>query len=118
MSLNASDTPDLIAEEPPSTNSPGHTLFRKIDLEIDPMGGKPAKPMTAVFAPEPKQLATGHGDVLSGSTGTRMSGAGTAKVICTSGARRSGITCESMSASSASLSSKTPRGNSCWWCRH
>src|SRR5262249_37387843 len=64
MSLNASDTPDLIAEEPPSTTSPGHTLFLKIDLEIDPMGGKPAEPMTAVFAPDPKQLSAGNVDVL------------------------------------------------------
>jgi hypothetical protein len=64
MSLNASDTPDLIAEEPPSTNSPGHTLFLKIDLEIDRMGGKPAEPMTAVFAPDPNQLSPGNVDVL------------------------------------------------------
>ena len=42
MSLNASDTPDLIDEEPPSTHSPGLTLLLKFDLEIDPMRGMSA----------------------------------------------------------------------------
>ncbi len=64
MSLNASDTPDLIDQEPPTATSPGHTLFLKIDLEIDPMGGQPAEPMTAVFAPDPKKLGTGAVDLL------------------------------------------------------
>jgi hypothetical protein len=64
MSLNASDTPDLIDQEPPTATSPGHTLFLKIDLEINAMGGKSAEPMTAVFAPDPKKLTTGDVNVL------------------------------------------------------
>lgn len=63
VSLNASDTPDLIDQDPPTATSPGHTLFLKIDLKVDPMGGKPVEPMTAVFAPDPKKL-TGDVDVL------------------------------------------------------
>jgi hypothetical protein len=64
VSLSASDTPDLIDQEPPSATSPGHTLFLKIDLHIDPMGGKPVPPMTAVFAPDPDLLPTGDVDLL------------------------------------------------------
>jgi hypothetical protein len=64
MGLNASDTPELIEEERPTATSPGHTLFLKIDLEIDAMGGKPAEPMTAVFAPDPKRLKAGDVNVL------------------------------------------------------
>src|SRR5215831_4536212 len=64
VSLNPADTPDLIDEEPPTSNSIGHTLFLKIDLEIDPMGGKLVEPMTAVFAPDPKRLTGGNVDLL------------------------------------------------------
>jgi hypothetical protein len=64
VSLNASDTPNLIAQDPPTPASPGHTLYLEIDLEVDPMGGKPVEPMTAVFAPDPKQLKAGDVNVL------------------------------------------------------
>ena len=50
MSLTASDTPDLIDQDSPTSTSTGHTLYLKIDLEIDAMGGKAVDPMTAVFA--------------------------------------------------------------------
>jgi hypothetical protein len=62
--LNASATPDLIDQDLPTATTPGHTLFLKIDLQVDPMGGQPVDPMTAVFAADPKQLPTGNVDVV------------------------------------------------------
>jgi hypothetical protein len=50
--------PDLIGQEPPTAQSTGHTLFLKIELNVDTFGGKKVAPMTAVFAPDPKQLTT------------------------------------------------------------
>jgi hypothetical protein len=64
VSLNSSDTPDLIDQDPPTSTSPGHTLYLKIDLKVEPMGGKPVPPLTAVFAPDPKKLKAGDVDVL------------------------------------------------------
>lgn len=64
MGLNPSDTPDLIDQDAPTSTSPGHTLYLKIDLKIDPMKGKPVQPMTAVFAPDPKKLTSGNVDIL------------------------------------------------------
>jgi hypothetical protein len=46
VSLNSSDTPDLIAQDPPTSTSPGHTLYLKIDLKVEPMGGKPVPPLS------------------------------------------------------------------------
>jgi hypothetical protein len=39
------------------------TAYLKVDLKVNPMGGQPAAPMTAVFAPDPTKLS-GAVDVL------------------------------------------------------
>ena len=70
MSLNASDTPDLSQDDHghdlpiESLTGTDKTIYLKIDLEVDPMGGKPVVPMTAVFAPDPKQLTSGDTKML------------------------------------------------------
>jgi hypothetical protein len=70
VSLNASDTPDLFKDKDghdlpiESLTGTDKTVYLKIDLKVDPMGGEPVVPMTAVFAPDPKQLTTGDTNVL------------------------------------------------------
>ena len=70
MSLNASHTPELFKDKDghdlpiESLTGTDKTAYLKIDLEIDPMGGQPVEPMTAVFAPDPKQLKTSDVPVL------------------------------------------------------
>lgn len=65
MVLNPSATPGLMLmhEDPFEDKYPGRTLYLEIDLKVDPMGGQPVDSMTAVFAPDPKQLS-GEVDVL------------------------------------------------------
>ena len=70
MSLNASDTPDLFQDEHghdlpiESLTGTDKTIYLKIQLQVDPAGGQPVVPMTAVFVPDPKQLASGDTNML------------------------------------------------------
>jgi hypothetical protein len=64
VALNPNDTPKLIDEDKPTAAVPGHTLYLKIDLEIDPLKGQPVQPMTAVYAPDPNQITGGKANVL------------------------------------------------------
>jgi hypothetical protein len=64
MSLNPAETPELLSQEPLEPGSGGSTIFLKIKLEIDPMGGLPVPWVTAVYAPDPNQLAGGDVDIL------------------------------------------------------
>jgi hypothetical protein len=64
VSLSPSETPDLLDQDAPTSTSPAHTLFLKIDLKVEKGDGKPVQPMTAVFAPDPKLLTTPDVDVL------------------------------------------------------
>jgi hypothetical protein len=69
LGLNPADTPDLFKDksgnELPIETLKGtdKTAYLKIDLKINPMGGQPVDPMTAVFAPDPTTLS-GEVDVL------------------------------------------------------
>jgi hypothetical protein len=70
VTLNASDTPELFKDEDgqdlpiESLTGTDKTVYLNIDLKVDPMGGKPVVPMTAVFAPDPKQLSGGDTNML------------------------------------------------------
>ena len=64
MSLNASDTPKLLDQDPPTSTSPSHTLYSEIDLKVDAIGVKHVGSMTAIFASDPKQFKAGDVDVI------------------------------------------------------
>jgi hypothetical protein len=64
MSLDPSATPDLIDQDEPTTGSPAHTLYLKIDLDVAKGEGQAVQPMTAVFAPDPDVLPTPNVDIV------------------------------------------------------
>jgi hypothetical protein len=69
LGLNPSDTPDLFKDKHgvdlpiESLQGTDKTAYLEIDLKVNPMGGRPVVPMTAVFAPDPRKLS-GTVDVL------------------------------------------------------
>jgi hypothetical protein len=69
IGLNAGDTPELFKDKNgvdlpiESLQGADKTAYLKIDLKVNPMGGQPVTPMTAVFAPDPTKL-TGTVDIL------------------------------------------------------
>src|SRR5438094_6634305 len=56
--LNASAVPDQLKshDDPFEDQYPDHTLYFQIELQVNRMGGRKVPPVTAVFAPDPKQL--------------------------------------------------------------
>jgi hypothetical protein len=65
MSFDPTKAPRLIADDPPTSTSPAHTLYLEIDLEVPPgYKGSKVEPMTAVFAPDPDKLPASAVDVI------------------------------------------------------